>query len=592
MTTPFIINHLWQSSCIALLAGLLAFVLRKNSPKVRYWVWLSASLKFLIPFALLVSLGGVVPRPTRRPVSVAAPGFTNTLVQIAQPISPALKPAVSVHTPLDWAPVAIGVVWVLGFLAIMLGRCRTWLGFRAALRSGTPIELPIPIPALVTPGAEEPGVVGFLRPVLILPAQFLEHVNSRQLGAILTHELCHVNRRDNLFAGVHMMVEAIFWFHPLVWWIGSRMVEERELACDEEVLRMGCEPSDYVEGILKVCRFYVESPLPCISGVTGADVKRRLRAILAGRIADELSAARKMTLTAIGLAVFVAPILIGFLNAPAIRAQSDRSAPATTPKFEVVSIKPCEFRQEIHSDVAPHGNSTPGNLRTGCFPLHDANGVGLIRGAYVSNPFTPISGGPSWVHSAFYEINAKAEGHPSVETMTGPMMRVLLEEYFHLKIHQQKAEGPVYFLRVARGGPKLHPFAVGSCTPNDTSPPKPLQPGQEYCRSNVSGLSPSVEAQGATLDEFSKLLVLVLRRPVINKTEITGRFDIRVAFSREGTALSRLSPAEPADDRSPASDPTDSIFAALQEQLGLKLEPGKGPVETFVIDHIERPVGN
>ena len=219
MTTPFIINHLWQSSCFALLAGLLAFVLRKNSPKVRYWVWLSASLKFLIPFALLVGLGGLVPRPTRHPVSVAAPVFPNTLVQIAQPFSPTLKPTVSVHTPLDWAPVAIGVLWVLGFLAIMLARCRSWLGFRAALRTSTPIELPIPVPALITPGAEEPGVVGFLRPVLVLPAHFLEHLNPRQLGAILTHELCHVHRRDNLFAGVHMMVEAIFWFHPLVWWI-------------------------------------------------------------------------------------------------------------------------------------------------------------------------------------------------------------------------------------------------------------------------------------------------------------------------------------------------------------------------------------
>src|SRR5271156_1466184 len=294
MTTSFIINHLWQSSCFALLAGLLALVLRKNSPKVRYWVWLSASLKFLIPFALLVDLGGVVPHPTRHPVSVAAPVFPNALVQIAQPFSPTLKPTVSVHTTLDWAPVAIGAVWVIGFLAIMLARCRSWLGFRAALQSSTPIELPIPVPAMITPGAKEPGVVGFLRPVLILPADFLEHLTPRQLGAILTHELCHVQRRDNLFAGVHMMVEAIFWFHPLVWWIGSRMVEERELACDEEVLRTGCEPSDYVEGILKVCRLYVQSPLPCISGVTGADVKKRLRAILAGSTARELQVGKKV----------------------------------------------------------------------------------------------------------------------------------------------------------------------------------------------------------------------------------------------------------------------------------------------------------
>src|ERR1700732_645566 len=104
MTTPFIINHLWQSSCCALLAGLLAFALRKNSPNVRYWVWLSASLKFLIPFALLVSLGSVVPRPARRPVSVAAPVFPNTLVQIAEPFSPTRKATVPAHAPLDWAP--------------------------------------------------------------------------------------------------------------------------------------------------------------------------------------------------------------------------------------------------------------------------------------------------------------------------------------------------------------------------------------------------------------------------------------------------------------------------------------------------------
>src|SRR5580700_1801486 len=204
MTAPSIINHLWQSSCFVLLAGLLAFVLRKNSPKILYWVWLSASLKFLIPFALLVSLGSVVPRPARHTVPVAAPVFSNTIVQIAQPFSTASNITVSVSTPLDWVPVAISVVWGLGFLAITLARCRSWLGVRAALRASAPIELPIPVRALITPGAEEPGIVGFLRPVLVLPAQLLEHLNPGQLGAILTHEMCHVRRRDNFFAAVHM----------------------------------------------------------------------------------------------------------------------------------------------------------------------------------------------------------------------------------------------------------------------------------------------------------------------------------------------------------------------------------------------------
>ena len=167
MTTPFIVNHLWQSSCFALLAGLLAFLLRKNSPKVRYWVWVSASLKFLMPFALLVSLGSVVPRPAPRAASVPAPAFANTLVQIAAPFSATPKDTVPTYSPLHWFPVAIGVVWACGFFAITLARCRSWLGVQASLRAGTPIELPIPVPAFITPGVEEPGIVGFVRPVLV-----------------------------------------------------------------------------------------------------------------------------------------------------------------------------------------------------------------------------------------------------------------------------------------------------------------------------------------------------------------------------------------------------------------------------------------
>jgi bla regulator protein BlaR1 len=386
-------------------------------------------------------------------------------------------------------------------------------------------------------------------------------------------------------------VEAIFWFHPLVWWIGSRLVEERELACDEEVLRMGCEATDYVEGILKVCRFYTESPLPCVSGVTGADVKKRLRAILAGRIAHKLTVGKKLILAAMGLAVLSAPIVIGVLTAPTIQAQN---APANTPKFEVASIRAC---QDPSNGPAPH--SSPGRLATDCHEL-----LNLIGNAYTTfsdgrfnfnaEP-TPINGGPSWLHSASYDINAKAEGNPSVEMMLGPMMQKLLEDRFQLKIHRETREGPVYFLTVARGGPKLHPFTEGSCTPF-SNPPPPLQPGTKYCGNTVSGgISSSVEALGATLDEFSKTLRLLLHRPVIDKTGITGRFDIRVEFSQEGTELAGIRTIGPPPvGPPPASDPAGhpSIFTALQEQLGLRLESGRGPVDMLVIDHIEKPSEN
>jgi bla regulator protein BlaR1 len=596
MTVSFFVNHLWQSSCFALLAGLLAFMLRRNSPKVRYWVWLSASLKFLIPFALLVSFGSVFPRPARHVAAVPIAALPDILIQVAAPLQSAPGAAVPAHASLRWVPIAMGVVWVIGFFAIALVRCRSWFGVRAALRAGAPIELPIPIPAVIAAHAKEPGIVGFLRPVLVLPAQLLEHLNPTQLEAILMHEMCHVRRRDNLFAAVHMVVEAVFWFNPLVWVIGSRMLEERELACDEEVLRMGCGPADYVEGILKVCRFYLESPLPCISGVTGADVKKRLRAILAGSIAHELTGAKKIALAAIGLAALAVPVLIGVLNAPAIRAQN---APANIPKFEVVSIKPCQNANQV---LWRGANSSPGRLSTGCGPLLNDDDAGLIRDAYLAfagghlhnSDTTPITGGPSWLRSAFYDINARAEGNPGVEMMMGPMLQTLFEDRFQLKIHRETHEGPVFFLTVASGGLKLHPTAEGSCTPVLTYPPASLQPDQKRCRVMINGGSPAaVDVQGSTLDSFSRTLRIVLDRPVINKTGITGQFDFLVEFSREGTRLAGM-PVPPIDGRSPAPDPTGppSIFTALEEQLGLRLESGRGPVETLVIDHVEKPSQN
>ena len=115
--------------------------------------------------------------------------------------------------------------------------------------------------------------------------------------------MCHIRRRDNLAAALHMFVEAIFWFHPLVWWIGSRLIDERERACDEEVLRLGSEPQVYAEGILNVCKFYLESPLPCASGVTGSDLKKRIEAIMTNRIAHRLTTARKVLLASAAIAV-------------------------------------------------------------------------------------------------------------------------------------------------------------------------------------------------------------------------------------------------------------------------------------------------
>ena len=159
----------------------------------------------------------------------------------------------------------------------------------------------------------EPGVFGIFRPVLVWPAQLSAQLDNRHIEAIdIAHELAHVRRRDNLTALLHMLTEAVFWFHPLVWWMERQMVKEREQACDEAVVAMGGGAETYAESLLKTCWFCIESPLPCVSGVTGADLKRRVADIIAGRALVRMTWPKKLLLAAAQAMCAVAtPVLLG-----------------------------------------------------------------------------------------------------------------------------------------------------------------------------------------------------------------------------------------------------------------------------------------
>ena len=183
-------------------------------------------------------------------------------------------------------------------MAIALIRLRLWLRIQAAVRASTPLQIPAAVEIRSCPDLLEPGVVGLWQPIVLLPEGIVERLTPSQLEAVLAHELWHVRRRDNLFASMHMIVEAVFWFHPLVWWIGARLVEERERACDEGVLSLGSEPRTYADAILNVCKLYVESPLECVAGVTGANLKRRIEAIMTNCTGQGLNRARKLLLAA------------------------------------------------------------------------------------------------------------------------------------------------------------------------------------------------------------------------------------------------------------------------------------------------------
>jgi bla regulator protein BlaR1 len=609
-----IADHLWQSTLFAAVAALLTLALRKNPARVRHWLWLAASFKFLVPFAALIAFCGYVGRHIAAPTT-AAITYSNLTVAMDEAVQPFTSSAISsplvVVTPFapSILPSVLLGLWLFGFIGITASWCIRWRRIRGVVLAASPLPLEVPIPAVSSATLLEPGVYGVFRPVLLLPAGLFERLTPEQWRAVVAHELCHVGHRDNLTAAVHMFVESVFWFHPLVWWIGKRMVEERERACDEEVVRIFGEPKAYAEGILNVCKLYVESPRKCVSGVSGSNLKTRIETILSKRGIHRLNFGKKLVLLGAVMSAIAIPIVLGVMNAPVIRAQS---TPAAVPKFEVASIRPCKEEADSRPPVPGafktqdkgRGGPSPGRMIF-CQTLEN-----YIRLAYFSDPngqtnpnqyggAIPIEGGPDWIHTDRYQINAKAEGNPSGAMMRGPMMRALLEDRFHLRTRREARVVPAYELTVVKGGPKLPAFQEGSCVPG-TFPLPELGPGQEYCidAPTRKGRILTFTRRGMTLDNFSTWLYLATDRPVVNNTGINGRFDIHLEFTPDDTtpgmapAFARL--GRNGGDSAIASDPTagTSIFTALKEQLGLELRGVKGTREFLVIEHIERPTEN
>jgi uncharacterized protein (TIGR03435 family) len=258
------------------------------------------------------------------------------------------------------------------------------------------------------------------------------------------------------------------------------------------------------------------------------------------------------------------------------------SAQTPAPAFEVAAIKPA-------APGAPGSfirNTPGGRLNVTNMTLKD-----LVVMAYRIQPFQ-VSGGPPWFEADHWDIEAKAEGNPGQDERA-LMFQSLLADRFALKFHRETKEVPVYELVVAK--PTGKPFAgltetkEGSCVPPDPSGPPPQPGAKPPCRMIRMGIN-QLHASSQTLANFTQALSRLLGRTVIDKTGLKGNFDIALEWAPDQTQALQLPPDAP---KPPVSDPSGpTIFTAIQEQLGLKLESKKGPVDIFVIDHAEKPSAN
>lgn len=628
---PSIGNHIWQSTLVAVIVGLLTLTLRKNPAQARYRLWMAASVKFLLPFSVLIAMGSHLRSSDASPQ--ANSGLSFVMREVGQPFK---QPTTTVISPVvlpthfasltDLLPSALLAMWLCGFLIVGFLRLLRWRRIYVGLRQAAPLQEGRLVEALrrldhigatqklpkilLSSASLEPGVFGIVRPVVVWPERITSSLEDSHLEAILAHELSHIRRRDNLAAAMHMLVEAIFWFHPLVWWLGARMVEEREQACDEEVLEAGRARHVYAESILKICEFCVESRLTCVSGVTGADLKKRVVRIMSERVVRKLDFSKRLLLATVGSMALALPIVTGLLNATQTQAASSswgHSEPEAHQAFEVASIRENTSGSESSTMNVPIG---PDDL----YPPNDgvlsATNVPLISFIYFAYGLAGsqfqllLPHVPNWVVRDRFDIRARARGNPTKNAMRR-MMRTLLAERFKLEAHYETKQLPVFALVRASSeelGPQLRPHPLDSLcqvtlpSPSDSEATGailsnglpascggivalPSKPG----RLRVGARNVPLDLLAATLPQIGNL-----DRAVLDKTELHGLFDFTFEWTPQYAAPTR--PPEHMPER--LSEPGLTFVDDLKVQLGLRLESQSGPVEVFVVDHAEKPSEN
>jgi len=281
-------------------------------------------------------------------------------------------------------------------------------------------------------------------------------------------------------------------------------------------------------------------------------------------------------LLAVGLtvsAVVLGALLLGGSLAPRWMAFAQQQP---RPVFEVASIKPnntAANNGEIHFT----GGASGGRLTAENVPVRF-----LVQWAYHIREFQ-LSGGPGWLASEKFDIAAKPEGGASADRMR-LMMQTLLEERFKLRLHRETKEHSLYTLVPAKSGIKLQP-STADCEAL-ARVESAGQPSRRQCGAWFRGENQFTGTK-ISMSEFVEDLSNLLDRPVVDKTGFTADFDVTLQWTPEEQ---RAAPDGLPDNSDATASP--AIFTALQEQLGLKLDFGKGPVETIVIDHIEKPSEN
>jgi len=577
----FLIDYVIRTSLIAAAVAAVLWIMRIKAAAARHAVWAGVvAAMMLLPGWM--AWGPKAPLPVLPPAAKAAAPVEMRVVEV--PVVPrAETPSTSVE-PLSstwsWTMLPAGIYFA-GAFALLL---RLAVGtVRARRLTGT--------------GCVVPVTVGFFRPRIILPKHSREWPRAR-LDTVMAHEREHARRRDPLVQWGALLNRAVFWFHPLAWWLERRLAGLAEEACDAAVLARGVDAREYSEVLLDLARSVQRAGARVeVMGMAmpGVFLPQRIRRMLSGVPAPRISRWRMACAAAVCAGV-AAMLGVGTL----VHAQSSSKA-QPGPAFEVASIRP----SDPNGGGGGGGKSKDGRGASVFFGVeHGRFGweetlFGFILRAYAipgcgvavhdEARCAQLSGGPAWVNQDRFDIQAKVpEGTPNYtlpQFTSGKapqlqlMLQTLLADRFKLKLRREKKEVPVYALTVAKSGMKIK-AAAGTGESAVMFSAGNFVPGKEFVESNHL----KVTVKDTSMQELSGTLSGILGRPVLERTGLKGKFDFTMEYEKD---------AEPQDSPMPAVGlGGPGLFTAFEKQAGLKLESTKGTVEVLVIDHAEKPSEN
>jgi uncharacterized protein (TIGR03435 family) len=605
-----LVHFVWQGALVGLAAGAAVRLLGSASARTRYGVACGALAVMLaspIITARLLSKSDLVISPSGRSerVSFAAAG---ALAPFAAPRPP--QHGVAAQTGSRGVEALLPLVvmaWLVGVAFLLLRLAGGWWCVRrlhrealamASSRWQTLSELIASrlclhrgVHVVDSQFVDTPTALGWLRPVVLLPLAALTNLTPTQIEAILAHELAHVRRHDYLVNLLQTVAETLLFYHPAVWWVSARIRAEREHCCDDVAVEVSGDALSYVAALAEI-EAWRTSPAgrteqtALAPAATGGSLLDRVRRILRVPVDNERSSSSALLTTAMALLLII--VAGGRQHLPALAytrsAATQSLAPdAVRAAFEVASVKP------VTRDVLLQGGFGCG-FRGARFR---ALGPGrwLIACAYgipAARADQQIFGSPDWLNIDLFEIiaNSAPDNVPRSFSEGLVMLRTLLADRFKLAVHRETKEMPTYALVMARAdgrrGPQLRP------TPQDCAAwiaargrpgPQPSTPGYRLCGFGRVNRS-TITNTAMPLSRFADFLSPRVGRVVRDRTGLTGYFDLDLQYTPEPVALG--SPVE----RGP------SLFTALQDQLGLKLEPTNDSVDLLVIDHVEHPTAN